>query len=208
MSLHSAALAVLLSIAAFPPIVSQAQGPPASSGLAEHPAASSQTATNPGTFAGEPFVIHRAETVYSYNADGTGSRDQTYTVAVQSDVALRTFGVLSIPFASASEHVLFRYARVRHSDGSVVETDLSTMMEQPEQVTREAPLYSDLKQAQLPVKSLRLGDTLEWQVHIERFKLASRGNSTGNSPASENCDLPRHTGSTCTRGQRPISASC
>lgn len=36
----------------------------------------------------------------------------------------------------------------------------------PAPVTREAPLYSDLKQRQLPVRSLAAGDTLEYDQHI------------------------------------------
>ncbi|HEV2619471.1 MAG TPA: DUF3857 and transglutaminase domain-containing protein, partial [Acidobacteriaceae bacterium] len=40
---------------------------------------------------------------------------------------------------------------------------------------REAPLYSDLQTLQLPVKSLRLGDTLEWQARITDFRAQAPG---------------------------------
>jgi len=121
-------------------------------------------------YAGESFVIDRSDWVYSENADGTGYREHTVAVAIQSEAAVRTFGVIGIGFASASEHVEIHYARVRHKDGSVTETPASGALEQPEEVTREAPFYSDLKQMQLPIKGLRAGDTLEWQARIVRTK--------------------------------------
>ena len=117
--------------------------------------------------------------LFSFNTDGTGFRDQTVAVTIQSAAALRSFSVLGIAFAGDSERVQFRYVRVRHPDGTVVETSPDAAQEQPEQVTREAPLYSDLKQKQLPVKSLGVGDTLEWQVHIERFKPEAPGEFWG-----------------------------
>ena len=46
----------------------------------------------------------------------------------------------------------------------------------PSQVSRIAPLYSDLKEKQIPVKSLSTGDTLEYQVlfHIEKAQAPSQ----------------------------------
>ncbi len=64
----------------------------------------------------------------------------------------------------------FRYVRVRHADGTVTDTPHDGVQEQAAPVTREAPFYSDLKQKQLPVKGLRVGDTVEWQTHNTRFK--------------------------------------
>jgi len=123
-----------------------------------------------GQYAAESFVIDRSDWLYSNNADGTGYREHTVAVTIQSEAALRTFGVVAVGFASASEHVELHYARARHKDGSVTETPVSGALEQPEEVTREAPFYSDLKQEQLPVKNLQVGDTLEWQARIVRTK--------------------------------------
>ena len=49
------------------------------------------------------------------------------------------------------------------------------MQEQPEAVTREAPFYSDAKEAQLPIKNLRVGDTLEWEARIVRTRAEAPG---------------------------------
>ena len=140
--------------------------------------------------AAEPMVVRQADMLFSCNPDGTGFREQTFAITVQSEAALRAFSVLGVPFAGASEHVKFRYARVRHADGAVAETSPDTAIEQSEQVTREAPLYSDLKQMQLPLRNLRVGDTIEWQVHIERFKPEAPGEFWGHQTLLEGVVAP------------------
>ena len=133
----------------------------------------------PGAFAGESFVIQQAASTYTFKADGTGVRERSATIRIQSEAALRSFGVISVSFAGASEHVEFRYARVRHPGGTVSETALGGVLEQPEQVTREAPFYSDLRQAQLPIQNLRVGDTLEWDARVIRTRAEAPGHFWG-----------------------------
>ena len=113
------------------------------------------------------------------NADGTGTRTQTFVVAVQSDAALREVSVLSIVFPSKSEHADFVYLRVVHPDGSTQSTPIADAIEQPAPVTRAAPLYSDLETKQLPVKSLRIGDTIEWQTRATIFHAEVAGQFWG-----------------------------
>ncbi len=123
----------------------------------------------PGTaFAAEPLVIVLRDTRIHMAADGTGYKQQTIVARIQADAALKQVGVLAVPFAAKSEHVEWVYARVRHRDGTVTETLPSAAMEVAEAVTREAPFYSDLKQSQLPLKDLRVGDTVEWQAKSVR----------------------------------------
>ena len=135
------------------------------------PALNAQVAAGkPDRFAAEPAVIERFDNVIVMQPDGTGYREQTVQVRIQSEAAVHDFSVVSFGFASASEHVDLHYLRVRRVDGSVVETPATDAQEQPTAVTREAPFYSDQKEKQLPVRSLRVGDTLEWQVRILRTK--------------------------------------
>jgi len=137
-------------------------------GLSISGSAQAAAASSPPNFAAEPYVIQHLSTIYSMHADGTGTTEQTAVVKIQSEGALRSFGVLIVSFASQSEHVEIVYARVRRPDGSVLETSPTDAVEQPAPVTREAPFYSDLKQKELPIKSLRVGDTLEWQTRTVR----------------------------------------
>ncbi len=130
-------------------------------------------------FAGEPFVILHRDTVNVMHADGTGYRESTLAIRLQSEAALRQFGVINVPYASGSADAEFHYARVRRPDGSVIETPGSDAVDQPAQVTREAPFYSDLKEKQLPVRSLHVGDTLEWQARITVTKPEVQGQFWG-----------------------------
>ena len=123
-----------------------------------------------GRFASEPYIVRSFASRSRMNADGTGTREQTYVVQVQSDAAVRIFGVVSLGFAKASETGEFVYARVRRPDGTVAETAVTDAQEQPAPVTREAPTYSDLMTKQLPIRSLHVGDTVEWQARITAVK--------------------------------------
>src|SRR5277367_1371348 len=69
-------------------------------------------------YSAESFIIQKYATDVTYADDGTGERLITVQVKVQSDAAVRQFGVLEFPFESRNEHVDFIYVRVRKPDGS------------------------------------------------------------------------------------------
>jgi len=114
-------------------------------------------------YAAEALVVEHLDTEYHYAADGTGTKQVTMTVLLQSDAAVKQFGVVTIGFAGNSEHAVFDYVRVRKPDGSVVETPLTDAQEMPQPVTQQAPFYSDLKEVQIPVRNLAVGDQLEYR---------------------------------------------
>jgi tetratricopeptide (TPR) repeat protein len=143
------------------------------------PASPPPALTKSTTYAEESIVIEQADSVYTFATDGTGLQDRTIVARVQSDAAVRSIGVVSVAYAANSQHVEFLYARVRHSDGTVVETPPTDAIEMPEPATREAPLYSDLKDKQLPIRSLHVGDTLEWKARITTTKSQAPGQFWG-----------------------------
>jgi hypothetical protein len=130
-------------------------------------------------YSAESIVVERMETMYRFAADGTGSREIAVVTLVQSDAAARQYGVLTVPFAGNNEHVEFDYVRVRKPDGSVVETPAADTQEMPQEVTRQAPFYSDLKEKQLPVRNLRAGDRLEYKARIVQTKAEVPGQFWG-----------------------------
>lgn len=113
----------------------------------------------------ESVVFEKVATQFDYNADGTGDKTVEITARVQSDNGVHETGLLDLPYASGDEQLEFVYVKVRKLDGTVVETPVSDAQDMPAQVTRVAPLYSDLREVQLPVKSLSAGDTLDYKVH-------------------------------------------
>jgi tetratricopeptide (TPR) repeat protein len=162
--------AIALSIASINPPCAYAQTPAAATAAA---------AAKSPDYSAESIVIEHADSIYTFAADGTGTQERGVTARVQSDAAVRALGVVSVAFAADSQRVEFVYARVRHPDGSVVETPAADAIDMPEQVTREAPLYSDLKEKQLPIRALRTGDTLEWRARITTFKPQAPGQIWG-----------------------------
>jgi hypothetical protein len=130
-------------------------------------------------YAQEPLVIEHSDMLYHMVADGTGFRVRTIAARIQDESTLKQLSVLSVPFAANSEHVEWIYARVKHADGSVTPTAVADALEVAEPVTREAPFYSDLKQSQLPVRDLRVGDTLEWQAKVVSTRAEAPGQFWG-----------------------------
>ena len=112
------------------------------------------------------MVLERSETIYRMRADGTGEREIHQLIRVQSQGVAQQLGVLTFAYASANETPQIKLVRVHKADGSTVDTPATDAMEMPAEVTREAPLYSDLKELHLPVRSLSVGDTLEYDIVV------------------------------------------
>jgi tetratricopeptide (TPR) repeat protein len=130
-------------------------------------------------YSAEPIVIEQFDHVYTMATDGTGVRQFTVASRIHSDAVVRQLGVLSLSYASSSEHIELSYVRVRRSDGSVTETPVTEAIEMPSAVTTAAPFYSDLKELQIPVRNLRVGDRLEWQAKFVRTKPDAPGQFWG-----------------------------
>src|ERR1700722_18899832 len=108
----------------------------------------------------EPLVWEHLDTSIRMHADGTGDRTVHIAVRLQSEGAVRQFSVVALEFASAYEMGAIDYVRVHKADGSTIETPSADAIETAAPVTSLAPLNSDLKQKQLPVRSLAAGDLL------------------------------------------------
>jgi tetratricopeptide (TPR) repeat protein len=124
---------------------------------------------------GEAIVIEKSTIVMRYARDGSSLRTLTVVAHVLSDAGVRKTGIITFPFASLTEALTFDYVRVRKPSGEVVETPTDGAQEVPMPVTQAAPMYSDLRTKQLPVKSLSVGDTLEYQLTIKGTNADSPG---------------------------------
>jgi tetratricopeptide (TPR) repeat protein len=130
-------------------------------------------------FRNESLVFDRLETTFRMHADGTGERVVHTVMRIQSQGAAQQFGVLAAGYASANETARFTLVRVHKPDGATVDTPPETAMDMPAEVTRAAPLYSDLKEKHLAVRSLSVGDTLEYEVHTTIDKAEAPGQFWG-----------------------------
>jgi tetratricopeptide (TPR) repeat protein len=135
----------------------------------------------PDPYANEAIVFDHLEMIYKMHADGTGERDMLVKMRIQSDGAAQQFGVMSFAYASAYETPEIKVMRVHKADGTIVDTPGSDAVDMPTEVSRQAPLYSDLKEKHLPVRSLARGDTLEYEVDTKITKAEAQGQFWGAS---------------------------
>lgn len=117
----------------------------------------------------EAVVVEQLSTAYRYERDGTGQRELTMRVKIQSDAGVERFGQLVFPYTSANEKLEMDYVRVRKADGSVVSATAADIQDLSAPLAREAPIYTDLRQKHITVPGLRPGDQLEyrlvWNIH-------------------------------------------
>jgi tetratricopeptide (TPR) repeat protein len=111
----------------------------------------------------EAFVIERLLDKAVFENDGTYSTEETARIKIQSQAAVQALGIVNVSYASATTTVDIVYIRVIKPDGRVVETPPENILDMPAEITRQAPFYSDLKEKQVAVKGLEIGDALEFQ---------------------------------------------
>ena len=112
----------------------------------------------------EAIVVEQVNTAYRFERDGTGQRELTMRVKVQSDAGVERFGQLVFGYSSANEKLDMDYVRVHKADGTVVNAAASDIQDLTAPVAREAPIYTDLRQKHITVPGLRPGDTLEYHL--------------------------------------------
>lgn len=121
-------------------------------------------ATSPD-LSSEAVVIEREALARTYDADGSMAEDQEERVRVQSAAGVERMGTIVLPFSRELDTLEVRYVRVRKPDGTTVETPVTSAIDVPADVTREAPIYSDIYLRQINVQGLAAGDTIEYAVH-------------------------------------------
>ena len=70
----------------------------------------------------EAAVIEEMSTKIAFENDGNFTREQTSRVRVQTDAGVKQWGLLTIPFQSATQTVEIDYVRVHKTDGSTLTT--------------------------------------------------------------------------------------
>jgi len=117
----------------------------------------------------EAYIFELIQNSLRFEADGKGQHDLILRARIQSESAVREFGLLAYPFASSFESLDVVYARVHKPDGTIVETPAADVQELDSAVSREAPMYTDQREKHIAIKSLSVGDVLEahlrWTIH-------------------------------------------
>ena len=101
---------------------------------------------------------------YRFEADGTGRKDTTARIRVQSEAGVQQWGQLQEGYNSANERVEIPYVRVLKEDGTVVKAGDDAVQDLSAPIEREAPVYTDYRQKHITVPGLRPGEVLEYDM--------------------------------------------
>ena len=112
----------------------------------------------------EAFVVEQTSTRIVFENDGTGTREWTGRIRIQSDAGVQRYGLLTFAYQNSAESLDIDYVRVQKPDNSTVSTPAENTQDMATQITREAPFYSDLREKHVAVKGLSVGDVLEFHV--------------------------------------------
>jgi tetratricopeptide (TPR) repeat protein/transglutaminase-like putative cysteine protease len=121
----------------------------------------------PPDYSKEAYVLEQISVKETFENDGTSTAESSIRVHIQSQAGIEEFGLLQLSYASATSALTLLYARVTKPDGRVVETPAENVLDIPAEITREAPFYSDIKEKQVAVKGLEVGDTLDYGYREE-----------------------------------------
>src|ERR1700751_869755 len=112
----------------------------------------------------ESFVIEQMHSHYTFEADGTGRKETTARIRVQSEAGVQQWGQLQEGYNSANERVEIPYVRVLKEDGTGVKAGDDAVQDLSAPVEREAPVYTDYRQKHITVPGLRPGEILEYDM--------------------------------------------
>jgi Domain of Unknown Function with PDB structure (DUF3857) len=118
----------------------------------------------------EALVLDQVVTRIRMEPDGTGTRETTARVRILADAGVKAMAVLQFTYTASNQQVDIAYVRVKKPDGTVVVTPDYNTQDMPADVSRLAPMYSDIHQKHVAVKGLGVGDTLEYDVTLRTLK--------------------------------------
>jgi hypothetical protein len=156
------------SASIWPPSSQQAPPQPAPSSASQ--ALPASATAKPDDLAKEALVFEKLSTRVREEADGTGTQQVTARIRIQSVAGVKAMAVLTFAYTESNQKIDVAYVRVIKPDGSVVATPPYNIQDMPADVSREAPMYSDIHQKHVAVKGLGVGDTLEYQVTLTTFR--------------------------------------
>ncbi|HTD23686.1 MAG TPA: DUF3857 domain-containing protein [Terriglobales bacterium] len=125
---------------------------------------SAAPASKTADYSQEAVVYESYHTVERFESDGTGKKNVTARIRVQSEAGVDQLGQLVFGYNAASEKFDIDYVRVRRADGSVVTATPDAVQDMTAPVLREAPVYTDYREKHVTVPALRPGEILEYSI--------------------------------------------
>jgi Flp pilus assembly protein TadD len=128
-----------------------------------HPDQSTPPASNPD-YSKEAFVIESLSSSVTFENDGTGRRESSIRVRVQSEAGVRGWGQLRFGYNASNESLEISYVHVLKQDGSSITAGPDAIQDLAPLVQQIAPVYTDYHEKHVTVPGLRPGDTLAFKT--------------------------------------------
>ena len=143
---------------------------PATVQLAGESSKAAASAAKAPDFSKEAIVYEKYLTKVREEADGTGVRITMVRARILADAGVKDMAVLEFTYTASSQQMEIGYVRVTKPDGTVVVTPAYNVQDMPADVSRSAPMYSDIHEKHVAVKGLGVGDVLEYQATLRTLK--------------------------------------
>jgi TonB family protein len=118
----------------------------------------------------EPLIYEQVRGKMRYENDGSGMREITARMRVQTPAGLAKAGQLVFDYNAANEKIEIRSVKVTKPNGGVITAGASAVQDLSAPVTLEAPMYTDARQKHVTVPGLAVGDMVEYDAVITTFE--------------------------------------
>jgi tetratricopeptide (TPR) repeat protein len=110
----------------------------------------------------EAVLIEELSTSVRFERDGSRQQVVRQRTKILTEAGLRQYGIISFNFISGQQFKLDTL-EVHKKDGTVVKAGPANIQETTPEISRLAPVYSDLRQKQVTVPGLGVGDEIVFQ---------------------------------------------
>ena len=117
-------------------------------------------------FSREPVIFESVHESMRYENDGSGTRELSSRIRVQTASGLNIAGQLVFEYNAADEQLEVRSVRVLKSDGSIVIAGPDSVQDLSAPVAQGALMYTDARQKHVTVPGLSVGDVVEYDVFL------------------------------------------
>jgi hypothetical protein len=125
---------------------------------------------SPTDSAEQPAIIEELSTSTRYENDGRSVQTVRQRVKIQNEAGIRLYGIITFNFIVGQEFSIDT-VEVHKKDGSAVKAAAANIQEVTPEISRVAPMYSDLHQKQVTVPGLSVGDEVLFQYTAKQSAL-------------------------------------
>lgn len=141
--------------------VAAAGAPP---GAAAQAASAGKTGPSRAENPGAPLTLELYALKVRLENDGTGTRQLDVRVKAGSEEGISELKTLSFDYDSANEKIALVFMRVTKPDGRTLEAKPDALVDGPAPVAKQAPAFSELREAHVTVPAMMPGDRLAYEV--------------------------------------------